>query len=373
MTHTILKVSNHTMNRRLSYAEKGKGLADPEPPRTARVRVPAVDTSELIRIHSLTLVGRITNPKFQRLWSLFPFFGEHWKVETSPVGADVGQDYFQFQFAAEKDIFKVLEDRPYHFAHWMLILQRWEPSTSPSFPNQIPFWVQFQGIPLHMWSDVALTSLADDIGTLDKMEITSTKALMKVFIDGLKPLIKKSTLDFDSGDEIEVTLEKLEKHCSLCCMLDHGVQECPVKKLIKSTESATTHPSRSFKDNQRRRDYSESRSRSISRSIHQIERDSPHDPFPVDSDRRPLRSKSNRTEENKEKYPSLRSKQSKLPYARRELSNYYSPKELDADTFYHSREYRRPDNFVSDMDHPHSKQKSASIRQVWIEKPSNTG
>lgn len=194
------------MNRRLSYAEKGKGLADPEPPRTDRFRVPAVDTSEIIRKHSLTLVGRITNPKFQRLWSLFPFFGEHWKVETSPVGADVGQDYFQFQFAAEKDIFKVLEDRPYHFAHWMLILQRWEPSTSPSFPNQIPFWVQFQGIPLHMWSDVALTSLADDIGTLDKMEITSTKALMKVFIDGLKPLIKKSTLDFDSGDEIEVTL-----------------------------------------------------------------------------------------------------------------------------------------------------------------------
>lgn len=113
------------MTRRLSYAEKGKSLAvQPEPPRTARVKVPAVDNSELIRKHSLTLVGRITNPRYQIMWSLIPFFGEHWKVKTSPVGADLGQGCFQFQFASEKDLQKVLDERSYHFAFWMLILQR---------------------------------------------------------------------------------------------------------------------------------------------------------------------------------------------------------------------------------------------------------
>lgn len=93
------------MHRRLSYAEKGKGLAKPQdPPRTARVRIPASDNSELIKKHALTLVGRVTNPKFQRMWSLIPFFGERWKTETSPVGADLGQGCFQFQFSNEKDL-----------------------------------------------------------------------------------------------------------------------------------------------------------------------------------------------------------------------------------------------------------------------------
>lgn len=139
------------------------------------------------------------------------------------MGADLGQGCFQFQFASEKDLQKVLDERPYHFAHWMLILQRWEPSLSPKFPNLIPFWIQVQGIPLQLWSDVALKSLANDIGIFDKVEITSTKARMKVLLDGLQPLIKKATMEFDTREEVEVTLvyEKLEKHCSLCLMLDH--------------------------------------------------------------------------------------------------------------------------------------------------------
>lgn len=187
------------MSRRFTYAEKGKGLAaPPQPPRTARVRIPPVDTTELMRTHSLTLVGRITNPKYQRMWSLLPFLGDHWKVETAPVGADLGNGCFQFQFSTEKDLLKVLEDRPYHYPRWMLILQRWEPSCDPSFPNQIPFWIQVQGIPLHLWSDVALETLAKDIGELDKVEITSTKARMRVIIDGLKPLIKKAIMEFDT-------------------------------------------------------------------------------------------------------------------------------------------------------------------------------
>lgn len=53
------------MSRRLSYAEKGKAqVTGGDPPRTARVKVPSVDSSELIKKHSLTLVGRLTNPKY---------------------------------------------------------------------------------------------------------------------------------------------------------------------------------------------------------------------------------------------------------------------------------------------------------------------
>lgn len=103
----------------------------------------------------------------------------------------------------------------------MIILQRWEPSLSPSFPSQIPFWIQVQGVPLHLWSEATLLCIARDIGTWESTEITSTTAKMRVLINGLQPLIKKTTLEFDNGQEVEATLvyEKLEYHCSYCSSL----------------------------------------------------------------------------------------------------------------------------------------------------------
>lgn len=78
------------MQRRMSYAEKGKAPAEPSsPPSTARVKVPNFDSSELIKKHALTLVGRMTNPKVQRIWSLIPFLSDHWKCESRPIGADL--------------------------------------------------------------------------------------------------------------------------------------------------------------------------------------------------------------------------------------------------------------------------------------------
>lgn len=71
------------MSRRLSYSEKGKAPA--VPPRTARVNVPHFDNSELLKKHSLTLMGRMTNPKIQRMWNLIPFFTEHWKGFNSSL------------------------------------------------------------------------------------------------------------------------------------------------------------------------------------------------------------------------------------------------------------------------------------------------
>lgn len=114
----------------------------------------------------------------------------HWRCESRPVEADLGQGCFQFQFATEKDLLKVLDNQPYHFAHWMVIIQRWKPSLSPSFPNQIPFLIQVQGVPLHLWSSEILERIASDIGIFDTLEITNTTAKMRVFINGLQPIIK---------------------------------------------------------------------------------------------------------------------------------------------------------------------------------------
>lgn len=102
-------------------------------------RVPPFDSSDLIRQHSLALIGRLTNPKQQRIWSLIPYLPTLCKTKTTPIGADLGQGIFQFCSDSEEGLKSVLDNRPYHFALWMVILQRWEPTVSDHFPSEIPF------------------------------------------------------------------------------------------------------------------------------------------------------------------------------------------------------------------------------------------
>ncbi|CAN7029521.1 unnamed protein product, partial [Brassica rapa subsp. trilocularis] len=70
---------------------------------------------------------------------------------------------------------------------------------------------------------------------------------MKVYINGLQPLICKTTLEFDDGGEVEATLvyERLHNHCSTCYSLCHGKEECP------EDQSGATSLQQSSQKNQR--------------------------------------------------------------------------------------------------------------------------
>lgn len=227
------------MSRRLSREEKGKIISsDPnEPPRTARVKAHLPDTTELHNKFSLTLIGRITNPSVQRIWPLIAFFTELWKSDVRPVGADLGNGLFQFQFEREEDLLQVLEKRPYHFSRWMVIVQRWEPTISSSFPSLLPFWIKVQGIPIHLWKESTIRSIGEDIGIFEKMEITPLYVRMRVHINGLLPLIKSTVIEYSNGGEVTATLtyERLEKHCSKCLRLDHDINDCLVAKHEKKS------------------------------------------------------------------------------------------------------------------------------------------
>lgn len=235
------------MQRRLSTAEKGKGLpfsTQEEAPRKARVRATTEVSSNSNRFRqlNLTLIGKVTNPSVQKVWNLLPFFTEMWKSARSPVGSDLGQGLFQFQFEEEADLLAVLEKRPYHYARWMVILQRWEPTISPSFPSLIPFWIKVQGIPLHLWTKETIESIGRDIGIFESLEITPLAVRMRVHVNGRLPLIKSSIIEYDNGDEVTATLvyEKLERHCSQCNRLDHELKDCLEAKAMKKARTLAT-------------------------------------------------------------------------------------------------------------------------------------
>ncbi|KAF8044812.1 hypothetical protein N665_6597s0001 [Sinapis alba] len=169
----------------------------------------------------------------------------------------MGNGMFMFQFDLESDLLSVLEKRPYHYARWMIILQRWEPTISPSFPSLIPFWIKVQGIPLHLWTEGTIKSIGEDIGIFESLEISSTAIRMRVHINGRLPLIMASTIEFSNGDEIKANLvyEKLERHCSTCFRLDHEVRDCLEAKAQKKAQAAMEEQRRSLSQpNQNRND-----------------------------------------------------------------------------------------------------------------------
>ncbi|RID42448.1 hypothetical protein BRARA_J02331 [Brassica rapa] len=218
------------MHRRLSATAKGKGpvTESHEAPRTGRVKAQAPEHPDLLRKHSLKLIGRVTNKSAQRVRSLIPFFTDLWKGDTRPVGSDLGNGMFQFQFDKEADLVDVLEKRPYHYARWMVIVERWEPTYASSFPSMIPFWIKVQGIPVHLWDEDTIKSIGKDLGVFEQAEISSSAVRMRVQVNGRLPLMKNYIIEYSNGEEVTASLiyERLEKHCSKCFRLDHDINDC---------------------------------------------------------------------------------------------------------------------------------------------------
>ncbi|KAG7594155.1 Zinc knuckle CX2CX4HX4C [Arabidopsis thaliana x Arabidopsis arenosa] len=250
------------MDRRIPYHLKGKGIsADFAPPPQRRIRAPELDTSDLIQENSLTLMGRLTNPKVQRLWSLIPFLSNRWNLRGKAVGSDLGKGCFQFCFDFEEDLQKVLSNRPYHFDGWMVILQRWEPVIDASFPSQIPFWIELQGLPLHYWKPEMVINIGEELGAFQEHDLSSSSAKIRVLIDGHQPLTKETIVEFRDGSEVTVTLEykNLKGHCQHCHRLSHDKKDCPGLVGITSNHSKPASPSREtpssrYDNNQRQKD-----------------------------------------------------------------------------------------------------------------------
>ncbi|KAG7559442.1 Endonuclease/exonuclease/phosphatase superfamily [Arabidopsis thaliana x Arabidopsis arenosa] len=218
------------MERRIPSHLKGKELARGySPPPCKRIRAPEMDTSDLIEANSLTLIGRLTNPSCQRLWALFPFLANRWNLRGKALGSDLGKGCFQFKFDYAEDMQMVLDNRPYHFDQWMVILQKWEPVISDSFPSLIPFWIELQGLPKHYWKPEMLQTIGEELGEIMGKEITSSSVKLRVLLNGLQPLIKETVVEFPDGKEALVSLEykNLKNHCLHCHRITHEKKTCP--------------------------------------------------------------------------------------------------------------------------------------------------
>ncbi|CAA7020162.1 unnamed protein product [Microthlaspi erraticum] len=192
------------MARRFSYAEKGKAVVTPqETPTLKRIRAPDMDTSDLVEANALTLIGRSTNPREQRVRSLIPYFTNRWEIKGEIEGSDLGNNCFQFRFTLE-------------------------PIISANFPSQIPFWIYIRGLPLHYWKQDLICKIGKEAGEVLKFEISKTVAKTKVSVNALKPIVKVTEVEFATGEVALVSLEyeRLGLHCSICNSLTHKDKFC---------------------------------------------------------------------------------------------------------------------------------------------------
>ncbi|KAL0754778.1 hypothetical protein Bca101_092446 [Brassica carinata] len=217
------------MARRYSRSEKEKWTAPPIPAKRPPVRIPANNNEDLIVANRLTIIGRVTNSLVQKPRAVIDFMPQIWNLEGRVMGRDLGLDKFQFSFESENDLIQVLEKGPYHYKIWMLLLQRWEPIVSDSFPSNISFCVKIHGIPLHFWPDSTIHTIGKEFGQYSIKDVKEAK--IRVEVNGLQPLTMKMEIQLptDGVTEVEFEYQKIEKHCFTCFSLLHEETDCPYR------------------------------------------------------------------------------------------------------------------------------------------------
>lgn len=224
------------MAHRYSRSEKGKEVAGPARPERRRpVQIPRSDNSALIEDNRLTLIGRVTNPAVQKTQWVVDWLIQYWSVEGELTGRELGPELFQIRFTSEEALHTVLKKGPYHYKRWMILLQRWEPVVSNSFPRKIAFWIRIHGLPLHYWTIATLEAIGKELGPILDKDVDHGR--IRILMDGLKNLEMRLPIQLPSEEILEVDLEyeKLEKHCFICFSLCHEKENCPSNR-----EKATT-------------------------------------------------------------------------------------------------------------------------------------
>ena len=218
-------------------SNKGKGILLEEDD-DAPILLPDQADEHLIKEYSLSLIGKILNPKKQNVERLIVAMPDQWGMSEKITACDLGNGCFLFNFDNEEDLNYVLNQGPFHHNFYMFVLVRWEPVVDESYPSLVPFWIQLQGIPLHLCTHQNLEAIGDRLGKVDKID--SAEGKIRVEIDSSKPLKFTRKLQTRKKEDINIKLhyEMLFKHCSTCGLMTHETQYCTMYQ--SSTQSQLT-------------------------------------------------------------------------------------------------------------------------------------
>ncbi|KAJ4911314.1 Uncharacterized protein Rs2_05935 [Raphanus sativus] len=193
------------------------------------IRIPDCDIDAVADRFRLTLIGRVFHLQGRSIDALIHLLPRNriWNVEGRVRGINLGNGRFQFDFDNETDLLSVLNKRPCHFNQWSFALERWEPFTSESFPNTIPFWISVTGVPVHFWNDTTFIEISKVLGTW--ITLDSKRARFQVSVNVDMPLQFERRLEFPNGDigRVSFSYEGLFRYCYTCHMISYDESSCP--------------------------------------------------------------------------------------------------------------------------------------------------
>ena len=221
------------MSMELNSVMKAMSLEDDKP-----INLPDEPRFRVFEENECSLLGRLLNPECQAMSRMIEEMPKHWRVVGRVRGIALSREKFQFIFKREEDLQTVLNDRPWSFNHWTMLLERWTESPPEDFLTKFAVWVRIRNIPCNFYMLDTMHMLAKAIGFVKEVAYdpkVSQKAdfiRAQVIFDISKPARNEKVLNIPGGKSVYITYEneKLRKKCFHCLRLTHEKAQCPMLK-----------------------------------------------------------------------------------------------------------------------------------------------
>lgn len=190
-------------------------------------------------INKLSLIGRILNPKFQKISSLILDMPRKWQKQGKVRGVALSRERFQFIFDHEHDLLDVLEKGVHSYKEWTIVVERWTESPGPDFLQFIPIWVQISNIPINHYTKKAIWALGDLAAPVTEVAFDDSRPQVREFVrvkvrfDVSRPLRKEKVINLPKGGSTKIFFhyERIQKRCYTCQRLSHDKDLCPIEIL----------------------------------------------------------------------------------------------------------------------------------------------
>ena len=83
---------------------------------------------------------------------MIDYMPQAWRLYDRVRGISLTRDRFQFVFKREEDLVTVLNDRPWSYNHWTMVMERWTPSPPRDFLSTFEVWIRIRNIPINHYT-----------------------------------------------------------------------------------------------------------------------------------------------------------------------------------------------------------------------------
>ncbi|KAK4264556.1 hypothetical protein QN277_025715 [Acacia crassicarpa] len=186
-----------------------------------------------------TLVGKISTSKNLNILAVTSMIKKGWKLDEELEIHELDRDklIFRFRFRNVSDYARILKGRPWSVQGFLLNLQVWENFMVLQDVNfeEVPFWVQFHGLPVEAFNNANARILGDTVGKAVMFEQPKIEGRMDRSFIRVRSLIRVDTplvacfwIPRKGLDPawISVKYERLPVFCYYCGRMNHDGRRC---------------------------------------------------------------------------------------------------------------------------------------------------